>query len=295
MTDFQDDLDFDGPPKETGMAMEGGKVVGNPYALTKPEVVSGVSRVEVDTRIATARTYPRDFSQFMNEALFEATYNAEVAEEMWYSRPVDDKGTEVEGPSIRLAEIMAKAYGNLDYGFDILGHDGKMLKTEAWCWDLEKNNRVKVTVTRRITTKTGRIFGDSMIQTTGMAAGSVGVRNAIFKIIPKVFVVEILRAAKKKYQQEAEKDLDDKITKALKWFDSNGVTGEVVLNMLGRDSVTEITAEDVVKLRGTMTAIRGQDLTVKELIQKYGAPGSHDEEEEKPGLIDKLREKEARK
>jgi hypothetical protein len=64
------------------------------------------------------------------------------------------------------------------------------------CHDLQSNTFIAYEVRRRITGKGDRKYSDDMIGVTGNAASSIALRNAILKIIPKVFWDGIYQAAR---------------------------------------------------------------------------------------------------
>lgn len=72
------------------------------------------SRVELDQQVATARAFPRSIKKFQQQCLEMATLNEQVAEECFYALPRKENGETkmIEGPSARLAEIVASSWGN---------------------------------------------------------------------------------------------------------------------------------------------------------------------------------------
>jgi hypothetical protein len=50
-------------------------------------------------------------------------------------------GTDITGPSIRLAEAIAQAWGNLDFGIRELEQKNGASTVEAYAWDMESNTR----------------------------------------------------------------------------------------------------------------------------------------------------------
>ena len=66
---------------------------------------------QVMLQVQTARAFPRSIKSAMQEARSMATLDRETAGSCFYKIP--RAGKMIEGPSIRLAEIMASAWGNL--------------------------------------------------------------------------------------------------------------------------------------------------------------------------------------
>ena len=93
---------------------------------------------EVQGLILAAKNFPRQVPQAMNR-IVEACKDKELAEVARYEYP---KGTtRVTGPSIRLAEVLAQNWGNLDFGWRVLRSDADESEVQAVCWDLETNVR----------------------------------------------------------------------------------------------------------------------------------------------------------
>src|SRR5262245_11187920 len=157
--------------------------------------LESLNRSEIDIQIATARKYPRSLLKFKNDAEAMACLDEETASSCFYALKRAEKP--IEGPSVRLAEIVASAWGNLRSGARIIAEDEKFVVAQGACHDLEKNVAFQVEVRRRITDKNGRRYSDDMITTTCNAACSIALRNAIFKAIPGAYVNRSSRKLKK--------------------------------------------------------------------------------------------------
>jgi len=116
--------------------------MSNPYELQKAEpsavveIESSRAIAEVQGQVVMAKKFPRDPIKSMDRILNECR-RATLAEQAEYSFPRG--GTMVTGPSIRLAETIARNWGNLSFGtveVDRRGDESSML---AYAWDLETN------------------------------------------------------------------------------------------------------------------------------------------------------------
>src|SRR5690625_5388697 len=105
-----------------------------------------VAPSDIDVQIATAHRYPRSITDFQRDALTLATLDEDVASSMFYALPRADKT--IEGPSARLAEVVASTWGNLRVESDIEAIDEKMITAVATCIDLQKNIAVDRKSTR---------------------------------------------------------------------------------------------------------------------------------------------------
>jgi hypothetical protein len=150
------------------------------------------SRAELDSQIATAKRYPRSIKKAIIDAKNIATISQEIAESCGYV--LKRSGKVIKGPSVRLAEIMAGAWGNLHMGSRVIEENDAEIVAEGVCWDLERNVRITKQVTRRITNKDGKRYNDDMVITTGNAASSIALRNAILGIVPRSYVDEVYKS-----------------------------------------------------------------------------------------------------
>lgn len=93
---------------------------------------------EVQAAMIVAKRFPRDEAGSMERILTACTRQS-LAEAAVYSFPRG--GTEVTGPSIRLAETIAQNWGNVDFGFIELEDKNNVSQVMAYAWDLETNTR----------------------------------------------------------------------------------------------------------------------------------------------------------
>lgn len=97
---------------------------------------------EVQAAMVIAQRFPRNQIQAMDR-IMQACTRPKLAEGALYSYARG--GQEITGPSIRLAESMAQAWGNIDFGIRELEQRNGVSTVEAYCWDMETNTRqVKV-------------------------------------------------------------------------------------------------------------------------------------------------------
>ncbi len=214
---------------------------------------------EIDIQVATAHRYPRSISSFKKMALDIVTSDQETAESCFYMLPRGGKN--IEGPGVRLAEIVGLAWGNMRSGARIVGEDDKFILAQGMAHDLERNVAVTVEVRRRITDKYGKKYRDDMIAVTANAACSIALRNAIFKVVPKTFVDSIYKIAKQAAVGDAQ-TLNDRRHKVVDRFAKMGVPKERIFSAMGVSGIEDITLEIVEKLIGLGTAIKDGDIHV---------------------------------
>jgi hypothetical protein len=215
------------------------------------------SREEFDVAVVTAHRFPRSLQKFRTTALSMATIDAEVAASCFYrlSRKGQDGAKAIEGPSVRFAEIVANAYGNMKFGARIIEVGEKEVVAQGIAHDLENNVSTSTEVRRRITTKTGARFGDDMIAVTCNAACSLALRNAIFKAVPFALAKPIYEQAKRVAVGDA-KTLSQRRTSALAAFAAMGISAARVFARLEVAGADEITLAHVEELIGLHTSIK---------------------------------------
>jgi hypothetical protein len=223
--------------------------------------VEALTRGEVDIQIATAKRYPRSLRAFKERALEMATLDQDTAESCIYALPRD--GKTIEGPSARLAEILASAYGHMRVEGRPVDDDGRFVTARGTAWDIQNNVLIAFEVKRRVTNKSGRRFSDDMITVTNNAATSIAIRNAILKVVPKAFWGPIYEACRKVAVGDAS-TLANRRAAMLEYFLKMGVTNEKVFHLLQVAGIEDITLDHMATLKGLATAIKEGDTTVDE-------------------------------
>lgn len=229
--------------------------------LERPTFAESQARGEVDTQIATAKRFPRSIRQFKERALSLATLDEETAGSCFYALPRD--GKTIEGPSARLAEIVAASWGNLRATANIVEDDGQFITARGTCWDLENNVAMATEVRRRVTNRNGQRFSADMVNTTANAACSIALRNAVFKVVPMAIVRPVYLEAKRIAVGDAT-TLVKRRTDMVAYFGKMGVQPPQVCAAVERESIEDITVDDLAVLKGLATAIKEGDTTVDE-------------------------------
>lgn len=250
--------------------------------IKQAEMLAGITRSEIDIQIATAKQYPRDLNTVLNKIATYATMDRETAEDCFYVlRRKDANGNDntIEGLSIRMAEIIAGAWGNLRVQTRIIGNDGRKITAQAVCHDLETNFAVCKTVDRRITTKTGKTYSDDMQVVTGNAA-SIAFRNAVLAVIPKAVTKRVINEVKQVALGQAI-DVETSRKNCLTNFAKAGVTEAMICQYLGIKAIAEIDKERLFELRATWNAIKEGTTTVQETFVKPALEAKAQEEADK--------------
>lgn len=110
-----------------------------PNALeARSESAAAAATSEVQAAVLIAKRYPRDEDTAL-QRIERACKRRSLADRATYSYPRG--GTQVTGPSVDLLRVLAGYWGNINYGFQVLGEtpDGALIR--AFAWDLESNTK----------------------------------------------------------------------------------------------------------------------------------------------------------
>jgi hypothetical protein len=235
-----------------------------------------MTQAELNTAVDIAKRYARDLIQCKKTTLQLAAGDKETAESCFFSLPRKKKNeitgkmeeVELEGESIRLAEIVLSSWKNVQFGTRIIAVDrvAKTVTAQAVVHDLENNTKSMIEETRNVSYKDGKLYSADMITMTGRGAGSIALRNATFKVIPKAFFRQIIKEIKlvaigeKPGYLEDDKNfkkvpLEERIGKAVKFFTNWGISEARVFSALGVKALAELTEEHLIKLTGIKSGI----------------------------------------
>ena len=259
--------------------------------VKQADVLQALNRAEIDIQIATAKQYPRDINAVLNKIATYATMDRETAEDCFYVLRREDKQGNVnviEGLSVRMAEIIAGAWGNLRVQARIIGNDGRQITAQAICHDLETNFAVSKEVKRSIVTKKGYTFSEDMQVVTGNAACSIALRNAVLTVIPKAVTKRIINDVKQVALGQSI-DLEQSRQNVIQYFAKLGVKQEQLFLYLGVKSAQEIDKQKIFELRATANAIKEGTTTVEECFVKPALEAKKEAQAEAKGKDAKSR------
>ena len=232
-----------------------------------------IARAELDTQISTAKAYPRSAHKAIEYATELATMDEATAQSCFYCLPRKEKdGTkkEIRGASIRLAEIIANAWGNIHAATRIIENDGRHITAEGVAWDLETN--VKMAMQNKVSIRFGEKDGkggytaNSDMQTVlSNAASAKALRNAIFKVVPKALVDRVLERAMS-FAVGDQKTVNAKVADVFDKLTKMGIDKQKILDYYGRESMSKITVEDFKSLIGVGTAIKEGYIKIEEVF-----------------------------
>ena len=254
------------------------------YEITDLQATGGalatITKAEIDTQIATAHHYPRSLTEFRKKAMTMLMMNQDIAEECFYVIP--RAGKTIEGPSVRLAEIVASAYGNIRSGARVVAEEGDFVVAQGVCHDLENNVAITFEVKRKITDSRGNRYNSDMIGVTGNAASSIAFRNTVFRVVPKVLWLPLYEQARKVARGD-EKTFEVKREAVLVAFEKLKVPRKKIFDYLGINGIEDMNSDHVITLIGIGNAIKNGEANIRDFDPEPAAPRSTQEKPaEKP-------------
>lgn len=213
---------------------------------------------EVQAKMIIAKKFPRDEFAAATR-IMKACARYSLAEKALYSYP---KGkTTVSDAGIRLAEVMAQNWGNIDFGIRELERKSGSSIAESYCWDIETNTtQTKIFEVPHYIDLTG---GGKKILTSGRDIyeqvanqGARRLRACILGIIPidiKEDAVEVVRKTLKKGREG--KTMEERIQEVILGFDRHGVSQAMIEARLGHKAEL-ITPDEIVELHAIWNSIR---------------------------------------
>lgn len=221
------------------------------------QVMSTRQAQEVQVAMFVAKQFPRD-ENVAYTRIMQACHRVALAEGAIYEYP---RGSQkVSGPSIRLAEVLARSWGNLDFGIVELEQKNGESSVMAYAWDLETNTRqtkvftVKHEMKAKGTIK--RLDDPRDIYEIVANQGARRVRACILGIIPGDVVDAAVEECKKTMTSGHTEPIGDRIRKMVTRFtEDHQVTQEMLEQFIGCKSAA-FSEQDLVRLRGVYKSLR---------------------------------------
>ncbi len=230
-----------------------------PVAATPKDdaLVRAVSQREVaeaQGMMLVAQRFPRDEAA-ARERILIACQRPGLAEAAIYTYPRG--GTQVTGPSIRLAEAFAQIWGNLQFGIRELEQSAGRSTMEAYAWDLEHNVRqVKVFQVRHLRHAQGTVHALETPRDIYEEVANQGARRmraCILGLIPGDIVEDAVAECEKTLKTKADTS-PAALKKMVTDFAAFGVTKEQIEGRLQRrlDAITPAQKINLVKVYNSM-------------------------------------------
>ena len=210
---------------------------------------------EVQAAMMIARMNPRDPIAAMDRILNSCTRPTLADAAVYtYSRG----GTDISGPSIRLAEAMAQSWGNMQFGIRELEQRNGESTVQAFAWDVETNTRREVTfqVSHIRYTRQGakRLEDPRDIYEMVANQGSRRLRACILAIIPGDVTEAAVQQCEVTMKAKADTSPEG-IAKIVSAFEQFGVSKEQIEKRIQR-RLDAIQPAQVVSLKKIYASLR---------------------------------------
>ena len=245
----------------------------NPFAVGRPRHVNeGAVAIEASRAVAEAqgklviaKNFPRNEVEAYAKAM-QACQRKSLAEKATYSYP--RSGSTISGPSIRLAEELARCWGNIDFGIKELSQKEGESEMQAYCWDMETNtisSQTFVVAHVRDTKNNGqqKLTTQRDIYENNANMAGRRLRARILAVLPPDLVEAAVAECKKTLAGSNDIPIADRIKKMAVAFEKFGIKPAVIEKRLGRKLDT-MTADDISEYIGIYNSLKDGNTTVSD-------------------------------
>lgn len=254
----------------------------NPFAVSRAEPTSrGMVEVaasrqaqEVQAAMVIAKKFPRD-EIAAYDRIMKACKRRDLASHAVYVYPRGD--ATVEGPSIRLAEVLAQQWGNIDFGVIELEQGYQESTVMAYAWDLETNTRqTKIFhVPHKRHTRTGSYALKDPRDIYEMVAnnGARRLRACILGVIPGDIVDAAVKACGKTLENDDGKmPIEERRRQTVVLFSDMGVTKDMLETRLGH-KIDTATIHEIINLGKIYKAITDNMASIDDYFSRSEIDG----------------------
>lgn len=277
----------------------------NPFAVgqTKTQELSTVQAdsqraiTEVQAALVIAKQFPRNPIEAYDK-IMNACQRSGLAQNAVYSYARG--GASISGPSIRLAEMLAQNWGNIQYGIRELSSSNGESTVEAFAWDVETNTRqtkvFQVPHVRYSRSKGNTKLNDPRdIYELVANNGARRLRACILGVIPSDVIDDAVSQCERTIHASADTS-PQAVQKLVEAFEQFGVGKDDIESFIQR-RIEAITAANIVSLRKIFTSLRdGMSHpkewfkgVKKEVIQSIEAPKLPISNEDFASLVEQLK------
>lgn len=259
-------------PQNNSALIPADNPVGRTLAIgNAPGMNIGAVTIEAERAIAEARgqmqlakMFPRDLNAAYAE-LMDACKLPALAAVAFYNVP--QGGGKVSGPSIRLAEEIARVVGNFEYGHrELSRHEAGpgpkefgRSEVEVYAWDKEKNNRSprQITVLHILDTRDGprKLRDQKDIDNKIANVAAKQMRGRILALLPKWMVEAAVQECRKTLAGNNDVPLSERVRRMTQAFSKFGVSTEHLEKYL-EHPLDKMLADELVDLQGIYNAIK---------------------------------------
>ncbi len=208
----------------------------------------------VQGQILIAKRFPRDVDLSLQK-IERACSRTRLASLAIYQ--YQRGGTDITGPSIRLAEAVASAWGNVKYGFDVMESNTLSNKVRAYAYDMESNVQAEriFSVSNMRFTRAGQQMTDPRDIYENIANNaSRRIRACILEIIPADVIEYAMECCDKTIRQNI-KITPESLDKLCAAFAEYGVT-KIQIEAKIQRNLSSIGTAQYIQLRNIYTSLK---------------------------------------
>lgn len=235
------------------------EMISTPVASEQTDLLSVAGTGEmarVQAQVVSAKRFPRDnFAAY--EKIISSCKRKSLAEQALYAYPRG--GKTVTGPSIRLAEVLAQCWGNIDTGVrELVSADGESV-VEAYAYDLETNfrdSKLFRVLHVRDTKEGGKTLTDSRdVYEMVMNMAQRRKRACILAVIPSDVVESAVEQVRETLAGDSSAPIEDKIRSMISSFKELDVPKKLIEQRLDH-SVDLISRDELLELRTIYSSLK---------------------------------------
>ncbi len=243
------------------------------------DVESTRAQHESQAGFLVAQKFPRDEEKCVGR-IIQSCNRKSLAEQAEYAFPRG--GSVVRGPSIRLAEVIAQNWGNIQSGIREIGEVEGASLMMAYCYDLETNTRnERIFTVKHVRKARGvlkKLDDPRDIYEMNFNQGARRLRACILQTVPGD-VIELAVETCRATLEKSDDPMEERIEKMLEQFSKYKVSQEMIEAALEKP-VADILAPDLVQLRTIFTSIRDGMAKVQDYFE-FEATSDTDELKQK--------------
>lgn len=252
---------------------------------TTTEMMVGRQAQEVQMAMFVAKQFPRD-QHAAFQKIIEACERKILAESACYEFPRG--GTKVNGPSIRLAEVLAQNWGNIDFGVVELEQRAGVSKAMSYAWDLETNVRqtkiFDVKHERKAKGSISKLDDPRDIYELVANNGARRLRACILGVIPGDVVDAVVEKCKQTMANGNKGPLVDRVRAMMTTFQTEFQVNQAMLEKYIGCKADAFSEQDLVRLRNVYKTLRDGMGKREDYFEVKGAP--KDATESKPDILE---------
>lgn len=227
-----------------------------------------MARHEIEGAIVVAQKFPRNEQEAFGQVMLSCK-RFKFASMAEYSFP-RGRAT-IRGGSVDLAREVARCWGNIRYGADIVHDDDETRTVRGWAWDVQTNAKETQDATFRKLIYRKKDGGkwikpdERDLRELTNKHGAICVRNCIFHLVPPDLVEDAIETSRATVEKGIREDVDSHRKKLIVAFGGLGVTVEDLELFLG-NSVSQATTAQIGELRTIWKSISDGNSLWKEYV-----------------------------